>query len=350
MAGVQRGAVQKCGTDADSLRSGSARRLAMRALPHAQPGRSPFKDTTRRLRPFLSCADRQDVAQLQALLLRHAGQVSKMVTLSRRLARAPVRVRGAGCLFCPPFCPLARSGACTASARAAAAANRAAAGVGAGGDVHAWLLAGLWRTSHVACRWHAPPLARRLSAVLETGFVPINACAHLPQLPGGGGQTCPVSAKLHHGSPSCGQFVTAAPSIRRAEVMRMLFNYGSIEFTDQQFSFEEWGKEWKAKMTEAAFGQVPVLEVDGKMLSQSGAMERYIAKKIGVYPTDDWEAAKVEEAAGLVQDMLITMFFCTTTNMVRSAWTSVHAGGEHSQGVDFATAAEVVLDFVAAWT
>uniref|UniRef100_A0A6U2GVG4 Glutathione transferase n=1 Tax=Chlamydomonas euryale TaxID=1486919 RepID=A0A6U2GVG4_9CHLO len=101
----------------------------------------------------------------------------------------------------------------------------------------------------------------------------------------------------------------------RGEVVRMLFNYGGIEFTEQQFSFEEWGKEWKAKMTEAAFGQVPVLEVDGKMLSQSGAMERYIAKKVGVYPADDWEAAKVEEAVGLVQDMFNTMLFSTTAKM-----------------------------------
>eukprot|EP00955_Chlamydomonas_euryale_P105705 365660-Chlamydomonas_euryale.AAC.9 len=140
----------------------------------------------------------------------------------------------------------------------------------------------------------------------------------------------PAAATVHPGSPT--RSTTRTPSACRGEVVRMLFNYGGIEFTEQQFSFEEWGKEWKAKMTEAAFGQVPVLEVDGKMLSQSGAMERYIAKKVGVYPADDWEAAKVEEAVGLVQDMFNTMLFSTTAKMVRCAnmrmceWENVLAG------------------------
>lgn len=46
-------------------------------------------------------------------------------------------------------------------------------------------------------------------------------------------------------------------------------------------------------MTDIAYGQCPVLEVDGKVLSQSGAMERYVAKLVGMYPVDPWEAAKV---------------------------------------------------------
>lgn len=38
---------------------------------------------------------------------------------------------------------------------------------------------------------------------------------------------------------------------------------------DVSFSFQEWPLEHKPKMP---FGQVPVLEVDGKMLTQSGAI------------------------------------------------------------------------------
>ncbi len=46
--------------------------------------------------------------------------------------------------------------------------------------------------------------------------------------------------------------------------------------------------------------QVPVLEVDGKMLAQSGAIERYAAKLAGLYPSDEWELAKVEEVVHFV--------------------------------------------------
>ena len=34
---------------------------------------------------------------------------------------------------------------------------------------------------------------------------------------------------------------------------------------------------------------MPVLEVDGKYYSQSGAIRKYLARKYGLYPTDAWE-------------------------------------------------------------
>eukprot|EP00955_Chlamydomonas_euryale_P098652 365159-Chlamydomonas_euryale.AAC.28 len=105
----------------------------------------------------------------------------------------------------------------------------------------------------------------------------------------------------------------------RGETTRMLFNYGGIEFTEELITFEEWGKEWKNKMADQAYGQLPILEVDGKTLSQSGAMERYIARLAGVYPTDDWEAAKVEEAVGIVQDAFSTIMYATNSKMAGKA-------------------------------
>lgn len=51
------------------------------------------------------------------------------------------------------------------------------------------------------------------------------------------------------------------------------------------------------------FGQVPVLEVDGKMLAQSSAIERYAAKLAGIAPSDPWEAAKVDEVVAFLQEI-----------------------------------------------
>ncbi len=61
-----------------------------------------------------------------------------------------------------------------------------------------------------------------------------------------------------------------------------MLNYGAVPFEDVRFKREQW-PELKPKMP---FGQVPVLEVDGKMLAQSSAMERYVAKLVGLMPED----------------------------------------------------------------
>ena len=41
---------------------------------------------------------------------------------------------------------------------------------------------------------------------------------------------------------------------------------------------------------------MPVLEVDGKYYSQSGAIRKYLARKYGLYPTDTWEQYLTDNA------------------------------------------------------
>ena len=40
---------------------------------------------------------------------------------------------------------------------------------------------------------------------------------------------------------------------------------------------------------------MPVLDADGKILSQTSAMAVYAAKLAGMHPEDAWDAAKVDE-------------------------------------------------------
>ncbi len=52
------------------------------------------------------------------------------------------------------------------------------------------------------------------------------------------------------------------------------------------------------------FGQLPVLEVDGKMLAQSNAFSKYLAKQFKLTGKDDWEAAQCDALAEGVSDIL----------------------------------------------
>jgi|TARA_B110001469_G_C9506776_1_gene252759 glutathione S-transferase len=52
---------------------------------------------------------------------------------------------------------------------------------------------------------------------------------------------------------------------------------------------------------------VPVLEADGKILSQTSAMAVYAAKLAGMHPEDAWDAAKVDECISGCTDITGTV-------------------------------------------
>jgi hypothetical protein len=51
------------------------------------------------------------------------------------------------------------------------------------------------------------------------------------------------------------------------------------------------------------FGQVPVLEVDGKKYPQSVAICRYLAKQCGLAGKDDWEALEIDATVDTIHDL-----------------------------------------------
>ncbi|KAG3119289.1 hypothetical protein PI124_g2801 [Phytophthora idaei] len=76
----------------------------------------------------------------------------------------------------------------------------------------------------------------------------------------------------------------------RAELPRMIFNYGGIAFTDDRIAHANFA----ALKPTLPFGQVPVLELDGTVYAQSMAIARYAAKIAGLYPSDALEALKAD--------------------------------------------------------
>lgn len=77
------------------------------------------------------------------------------------------------------------------------------------------------------------------------------------------------------------------------EFIRMLFKYANVDFEDIRISKDDWPalkpsmctsgciQRNRYPVSEMPFGQMPVLEEDGKQLAQSYSIARYLARKFG---------------------------------------------------------------------
>ncbi|XP_064616477.1 glutathione S-transferase-like [Liolophura sinensis] len=95
--------------------------------------------------------------------------------------------------------------------------------------------------------------------------------------------------------------LTYFPLRARAEPARLIFAYAGEKYEDIRIPFDEWPKH-KQKMP---FRQLPVLEVDGKQLSQSYAIVRYLANEFGLGGKNKWEAAEADQYTGAIEDLFV---------------------------------------------
>eukprot|EP00961_Rhodomonas_salina_P220167 2976761-Rhodomonas_salina.2 len=70
----------------------------------------------------------------------------------------------------------------------------------------------------------------------------------------------------------------------RAEPIRLCFTIGDVKFEDERINRDQL-MEGKAS-GRFPLGSLPVLEVDGKVVCQSYAMQNYAAKISGLYPKE----------------------------------------------------------------
>lgn len=91
----------------------------------------------------------------------------------------------------------------------------------------------------------------------------------------------------------------------RAFAIRACLLKAGVPFEDVRVKFPELVEKRGAAgfNSQVPLGQLPILEIDGKVLVQSVAMARFAAKKAGMYPADDVKALLVDSVLETVNDM-----------------------------------------------
>ncbi|XP_067685412.1 uncharacterized protein [Haliotis asinina] len=85
----------------------------------------------------------------------------------------------------------------------------------------------------------------------------------------------------------------------RAELSRLLFALAGQKYEDVRWTRETL----QAEKQNLLFGQIPVLEVDGKQYAQSMAIAGFLAREFGFHGKTSIEQMEVDQVIGIVQDI-----------------------------------------------
>ncbi|XP_062585649.1 probable glutathione S-transferase 9 [Saccostrea cucullata] len=85
----------------------------------------------------------------------------------------------------------------------------------------------------------------------------------------------------------------------RGELIRMVFRLARVEFQDERVDLEDW----KHIKHNTPTGELPYLEVNGKRLTQSLTIARYLAREFGLAGGSNWEQALVEQVVDTCDDL-----------------------------------------------
>lgn len=85
----------------------------------------------------------------------------------------------------------------------------------------------------------------------------------------------------------------------RGEPIRLALHIADIPFEDIRFPMSDFAEVRKT----TPFGQVPVMEVNGQVITQSNALLRFVGQQADLYPEDIIDALLVDEVLDVVEDM-----------------------------------------------
>jgi glutathione S-transferase len=85
----------------------------------------------------------------------------------------------------------------------------------------------------------------------------------------------------------------------RGEPARLALHIADIPFEDERIA----PKDWPQFRDRTPFQSLPVLEVDGRTVTQSNSIHRFVGKLAGLYPKDEWQALLADEAMDAAEDI-----------------------------------------------
>lgn len=85
----------------------------------------------------------------------------------------------------------------------------------------------------------------------------------------------------------------------RGEPARLALHIGGVPFEDHRVP----GPEWPRLRDQTPFRAMPLLEVDGKVVTQCNTINRYVGRLAGLYPKDDWQAVLCDEVLDATEDI-----------------------------------------------
>nr|XP_054773273.1 S-crystallin SL11-like isoform X1 [Lytechinus pictus] len=88
------------------------------------------------------------------------------------------------------------------------------------------------------------------------------------------------------------------------EMVRLMFAATDTEFEEDRLDMEyKQFKELKST-GKLPLGQVPILEVDGRLMIQSRAIQRYVAREVGMYGSNNLECSIIDEVTETFDELL----------------------------------------------
>ncbi len=93
----------------------------------------------------------------------------------------------------------------------------------------------------------------------------------------------------------------------RAEATRILLNLAKVPFEDVRLGQADWATYKTEHAAEIEFGQLPVLYHDGKQINQSHSIVRYLGRLNGFYPSDPYQAWRVDSFIDALADTMANL-------------------------------------------